>query len=309
MHVLNLVTNPDAPFFEQQVDALARQGVTTTTLGVDGTHDVTDNETGGRSLFDYVRFYSRVLRDTMDSYDVVHANYGLTAPMALAQPTRPVVLSLWGSDLLGDIGRMSQWCARRADAVIVMSQAMADQLDTDCYVIPHGIDLDLFRPIPRQQAREMVGWRPDAKQVLFPYATQRPVKNYPRAERVVERVRERVDADIELQSLHGVPHGRMPLYYNAADTMLLTSKREGSPNAVKEALACNLPVVATDVGDVRERLTGVDSSRVCRTDDELVAGVVDALERGDPADGRAAVEPLGLDGMGERIRAVYMSVC
>lgn len=308
MHVLNLVTNPDAPFFEQQVAALRRRGVTSTTLGVDGERLVTDDDEGSRSVLDYARFYGRVLRMSTATYDVVHANYGLTAPMALAQPNRPVVVSLWGSDLLGDLGRVSRWGARRADAVIVMSQEMADRLDVECHVIPHGIDLTLFRPIPRRQARESVGWRDDARHVLFPYAVQKPIKDHPRAERVVERARTRRDEEIVLQTLHDVPHGRMPLYLNAADALLLTSKSEGSPNSVKEALACNLPVVATDVGDVREHLSGVDPSHVCENDEALVDGLVDVLERGDPADGRAAVTALGLDRMAERIQSVYHSV-
>lgn len=308
MHVLNLVTNPDAPFFEQQVAALARRGVDTTTLAVDGQRRVTDDHEGSRSPLDYAQFYGRVLRASTTQYDVVHANYGLTAPMALGQPSRPVVLSLWGSDLLGGVGRLSRRCARRADAVVVMSREMADQLAVDCHVVPHGIDLELFRPIPRRAARELVGWRDDARQVLFPYAARRPVKDYPRARRVVERTGDRLDGELRLQTLHDVAHERMPLYYNAADTLLLTSKREGSPNSVKEAMACALPVVATDVGDVRERLAGVEPAHVCRSDEALVDGLVDVLERGGRSNGRDAVASLGLDRMAERIESVYESV-
>jgi glycosyltransferase involved in cell wall biosynthesis len=308
MHVLNLVTNPDASFFEQQVATLAQRGVTSTTLGVDGDRVVTDDDTASRSVLDYGRFYARVLRASTTPCDVVHANYGLTAPMALAQPNRPVVISFWGSDLLGTVGQVSQWCAHRADAVIVMSQRMADRLEAPCHVIPHGIDLALFRPIPQRPARELVDWRDDARHVLFPYAAQRTAKDYPRAERVVERARDQFDEDIVLQTLHGIPHARMPLYFNAADTLLLTSISEGSPNSVKEALACNLPVVATDVGDVRERLAGVDPSHVCETDDELVDGLVDVLGRDGPSNGREAVRSLGTDRMGERIESVYESV-
>lgn len=308
MHVLNLVTNPQAPFFEQQVDALERQGVSTTTVGVAGTRETTDDETSSRSVLDYGRFYARVLRRAAGSYDVVHANYGLTAPMALAQPHRPVVLSFWGSDLLGNVGRLSRRCARRADAVIVMSRAMAGAIGTDCHVIPHGVDLDLFRPLPRGPARDAIGWERGVTQVLFPYAAKREMKDFPRAERVVDAVRSRFDGEIALQTLHGVDHARMPLYLNAADALLLTSKSEGSPNSVKEAMACNLPVVATDVGDVRERLAGVDASHVCRDDAELRAGLLDVLARGEPSTGRAAVASLGVERMGERIRAVYDSV-
>jgi glycosyltransferase involved in cell wall biosynthesis len=308
MQVLNLVTNPDAPFYEQQVGALTRQGISETTLSVAGNRAVTDDDSGSRSPLAYAGFYLRVLRRSLEPYDVVHANYGLTAPMALAQPHRPVVLTLWGSDLLGEPAPLSKWCARRADAVIVMSEEMADVLETECHVIPHGIDLSLFRPMPRREARAAVGWRADARHVLFPYAAKREMKDYPRAERVVERVRDRLDDDIVLQTLHDVPHDRMPLYMNAADALLLTSKSEGSPNSVKEAMACNLPVVATDVGDVRERLSDVDPAHVCRTDQQLVDGLTDVLERGVPSDGREAIESLGVDRIGERIRAVYESV-
>lgn len=308
MHVLNLVTNPYASFFQQQIDALSCRGVSETTLDVAGDRTVTDDDVSSRSMLDYGRFYTRVLRHSIEPYDIVHANYGLTGPMALAQPIRPVVLSLWGSDLLGNVGRLSRLCARRADAVIVMSDAMSEMLEPESHVIPHGVDLDLFRPFPRGPARDSVGWRRDARYVLFPYAAQREAKDYPRAKRVVEEARRRLDDDIVLQTLYDVPHARMPLYMNAADALLLTSKSEGSPNTVKEAMACNLPIVATDVGDVRERLSGVDPSFICRTDVELRDALVDVLEKRRPSNGRRAVESLGIDRMGERIKGVYESV-
>lgn len=308
MRVLNLVTNQAAQFYRTQVSVLESRGVEQTTVAVPGQRVTTDEETSPRSLLDYGRFYLRVLGTATEEYDLVHANYGLTAPAALAQPKRPVVVSLWGSDLLGRYGPMVRWCARRADAVIVMSRQMADVLSTECRVIPHGVDLERFRPMPRRQARSAVGWRHDAKHVLFPYPTGREVKDYPRAERVVRAARERIDDDVDLHAVHGVAHARMPLYLNAADALLLTSRWEGSPNSVKEALACNLPVVATDVGDVAERLDGVEPSHVCRTDEELVDGLVDVLQRGTPSDGRRAVEALSTDRVGERFLEVYASV-
>jgi glycosyltransferase involved in cell wall biosynthesis len=309
MNVLNLVTNPHAQFFEQQVATLEELGVTERTLAVPGTRRTTDEGDDSRSPLDYVRFYPRVLRRSLDGYDVVHANYGLTAPAALAQPTRPVVLSLWGSDLLGSVGWLSRRCARLSDAVIVMTEGMAAELGgVDSHVIPHGVDLDRFRPIPQADARDHVGWDRDAAQVLFPYSKGRPVKDYPRAEAVVRAARERLDGPVELQTLFDVPHDRMPLYMNAADALLLTSKHEGSPNSVKEAMACNLPVVAAAVGDVPERLDGVADSFVCRTDAAFVDHLVDVLDRRVRSDGRRHVESLGLERMGERILTVYESV-
>lgn len=308
MRVLNLVTSPDAEFFQLQVAALERRGVEQSTLGVGDGLTHTDQGMDSRSVFDYARFYSETIERSFGEYDLVHANYGLTAPPALLQSSVPVVLSLWGSDLFGPFGRLTRVCSRLADSVVVMSQDMADAVPARCHVIPHGVDLRQFRPFPGRQARSAVGWSQATHHVLFPYPKASEVKDYPRAERVVAAARERFDGRIQLHAIHGVPHARMPLYLNAADALLLTSRREGSPNSVKEALACNLPVVATDVGDVRERLRDIDPAHVCRTDEELVTGLVDALERGPASNGREAVDSMGMDAMGERLQAVYRSV-
>ncbi|KAB1189934.1 glycosyltransferase [Haloferax sp. MBLA0076] len=302
IRTLQLVTTR-RPFFEQQVAALERHGV--------DCHVVTVPKppSGARSLRDYVRFYGRVLRESLDGpYDLVHANYGLTAPAAIAQPTRPIVLSLWGSDVWGKYGSVSDWCSREFDAVIVMSEQMADALDTKSVVIPHGIDMDLFEPLPQTEARAELGWDDQHHHVLFPYAPSREVKDYPRAVRIVETVQERLGNPVTLQTVSGEPHERIPVYMSAADAMLLTSRWEGSPNAVKEALACNLPVVSTDVGDVRSYLSERTGSYVATSDDELVMALCDILERDGRPNSREAMVEFGLDQMAENIVSVYEHV-
>ncbi|MFW5918641.1 MAG: glycosyltransferase [Halanaeroarchaeum sp.] len=308
MRVLNLITDPTVAPFTQQVDALSAIGVEQTTIAVPGKRRTGEEGQRSRSIVDYLRFYPSVLRASLGDFDLVHANYGLTAPAAIAQPRLPVVVSLWGSDLMGGLDWVSKWCSRRADATIVMSAEMQAELSTNSHVIPHGVDLSLFEPRSQRRARESVGWRLDAHQVLFPYPTSRPVKDYPRAERIVEAARERVDGPVVLQSLEYVPHETVPTYMNAADAMVLTSRREGSPNTVKEAMACNLPVVSTDVGDVRERLDGVRPATVSDTDEDLVAGLVDVLERGVDSNGREVAASLSLESMARAIRSVYESV-
>lgn len=206
---------------------------------------------------------------------------------------------------MGKYGWVTRMCMDRVDEVIVMSDEMAAELDRRCHVIPHGVDLDVFEPRDQAAARVEVGFEPDAKHVLFPYPPKRPVKDYPRAERIVERVDAELAAPVRLHTVQGVDHDRMSVYMNAADSLLLTSKREGSPNTVKEALACDLPIVATDVGDVRKQLADVTPSAIGTTDAELVAGLIDVLERGERSNGRERARQLGLDQMGRRIRAVY----
>ncbi|KAB1185117.1 MULTISPECIES: glycosyltransferase family 4 protein [Haloferax] len=302
IHTLQLVTTR-RPFFEQQVAALEQHDVHCDVV------TVPKPPSGVRSLRDYMRFYGRVLREALDGpYDIVHANYGLTAPAAIAQPTRPIVLSLWGSDVWGKYGYVSDWCSREFDAVIVMSEQMADELETESVVIPHGVDMDLFEPLPQDEAQAELGWDDQQQHILFPYSTTREVKDFPRATRIVEAAQERLGRPLTLQTVSGEPHERIPVYMSAADAMILTSRWEGSPNAVKEALACNLPVVSTDVGDVREYLHERSGSFVGRSDEELVTALCEVLERRERPNSRDAMAQYSLDQMAKDIVSVYRQV-
>ncbi|WP_306059015.1 glycosyltransferase [Natronococcus wangiae] len=304
MHVLILTANADAPFMTQQVAALERRGVSFSTLSVAGEVSADTD----RSPFDYLRTVPRVIREAGNGYDLVHAHYGLTAPMALAQVRKPVVLSLWGSDVHGPTAPVSKACAPFCDEVVVMSEEMRSVLGRDCEVIPDGVDLERFQPEPKSRARDAVGWPDDEYHVLFPYSPAREVKNYPRARRVVNAVRGLVDRPVELQTVYGVDHGVVSKYVNAADALLLTSDSEGSPNSVKEALACNVPVVALDVGDVAERLAGVDPSVVATSDEELIDGLIEVLERSERSNGREAVCEVSIERTADRMLDIYERV-
>ncbi|MFC6724180.1 glycosyltransferase family 4 protein, partial [Halobium palmae] len=308
MRVLNLTTNRTARFYVQQVEALEARGVRQTTLSPPGDQYMEMDSDETRSPLDYVRFAPEVLAHTRGDYDLVHANYGLSVPPALLQSRLPVVLSLWGSDLMGEYGWLSKRLARRCDAVIVMSQEMADLLPCDAYVIPHGVNFDRFRPISQADALTATGWDPDVKNVLFPYPPNREVKNYPLAERVVRAADEVLDDDVEIRTISGIAHEDMHRYYNAADAMLMTSRHEGSPNSVKEALACNTPIVSLDVGDVPEQLSGVTNAAVCESEADLVAQLTRVLRTGERSNGREVVRELNLDHMADRILEVYETV-
>ncbi|MGQ3414270.1 glycosyltransferase [Natrinema sp. LN54] len=306
MHVLTLTANADAPFMNQQMAALEDRGVSFTTVPVAGEVDADTD----RSPADYIRTVPEVIKEAGNGYDLIHAHYGLTAPMALAQLRKPVVLSLWGSDVHGPIAPVSRASAPFCDEVVVMSEEMREVLGRDCTVIPDGVDLELFRPEPQEQAKATVGWDDDesAYNVLFPYSPARGVKNYSRAERVVNVVDNLLERPVRLRTVYGVDHDAVADYMNAADALVLTSDSEGSPNSVKEALACNLPVVAVDVGDVRERLAGVDPSHVATSDEDLVRGLIDVLERDERSNGREAASEVSIERTADRMLAVYERV-
>jgi glycosyltransferase involved in cell wall biosynthesis len=300
MRVLVLSTH-DAGLIDQQLAALEDRGIDSEQLIVPGDA----RSDSGHSPVDYLRFLPQVVRRSLDPFDLVYANYGLTGPIALAQPRLPVVLSLWGSDLYGSAGWISRFCARHSEEVVVMSERMGRDLGQDHTVVPHGVDLEKFAPEPQATARAEIGWDEDEAIVLFPYSPSRAVKDYPRAERIVDRVRYRVDAPVVLETVSGVPHEAVSTYMNAADALLLTSKHEGSPNTVKEALACNTPVVATDTGDVRQRVEGVEGSTVSDHDDELATGLAAALEREDRPETRPAVRDVSVERTAATLEEVF----
>jgi glycosyltransferase involved in cell wall biosynthesis len=294
LRVLQLVTTRSS-FFSKQVEALERQGVSVTTVTV-------PSAAGDRSVADYLRFYATTLREALGSHDVVHANYGLTGPFALAQPRRPVVLTLWGSEVMGAADwaeQVSEWSADRADAVVAPSAPVAEAIDAESRIVPFPVDTDLFHPMSQAEARDAVGWDRDATIALFPYSPDREVKNYPLAQRVVESA----SMPVELRTVDGVPYERMPLYMNASDVVLVTSSRESGPMVVKEAAACGVPVVATDVGFVADVLADRPDCRVCDSTATLVAGLESVL-----AGEQIPASPLDvptLQTMGDRLIEVY----
>src|SRR5579884_635417 len=186
-----------APFIKSQVESLREAGVQV---------DVLQPRPGPTPLR-YLEAAMRVLWLTRrrDYYDVVHAHYGLWCLIARLQWRTPVVAAFLGDDLLGTptedgtltplsrlVVRVSQWLCQHVDAVIVKSDEMRRISGcASAMVIPNGVDFDLFRPMPRDQAREALGWRQDAYYILFANDPRIPRKGYSLAVAAVERLRER----------------------------------------------------------------------------------------------------------------------
>lgn len=317
----------DAPFFREQVKILEENGVDCETVIASRMSLTEDSNTvmgrvksglAGQHPPYYAyctaRFYPKLLSKTFrEEYDIVHFNSGMIAPFVPLQPEQPVVLTLWGDGLVGDrlygqFSKICKWAAQHSQAVIVRNEEMRSKLPCESAVIPSGVDTEKFRPIPRETARTEVDWETDARVVLFPYKPSRPKKRYPVAQQVVTDAAASFDGDVELRAIHGKSHSQIPYYMNAADALILPSTMEGSPNTVKEAMACNLPVVTTDVGDVRTRLGPVSNSFVATDEDELRDYLLRILESGALSDGRDHVDDVSLEQMGEDVLAVYDDV-
>jgi glycosyltransferase involved in cell wall biosynthesis len=141
--------------------------------------------------------------------------------------------------------------------------------------------------------------------VLFPANPTRPEKRFGLAEACVARLNQN-SSDVHLHVLKDVPHEDVPTWLNAAEAILVTSTHEGSPNAVKEALACNVPVVSVDVGDVRARIGGIDGCFIADPTPEDLAGKLGLVfESKEPIDARRQMDEISLEHVAEKLREVY----
>jgi glycosyltransferase involved in cell wall biosynthesis len=322
--VTNMYPSPATPalgtFVEDQVTRLRETGVNIDLLCV-------DRAGGGRGA--YRGLGTRVQRaiDDIDP-DLVHVMYGGVMADVVTRTIRdrPVLVAFCGSDLLGGhaISGIAKWserygvrasarAARRATGVVVKSRNLFEALppgldEGRTWVLPDGVDLGRFRPLDRDDCRRALGLDPDRRHVLFPAAPDRPEKRYALARAAVARLDE-TGAHVQLHALGRVPHDDVPTWMNAADAVLLTSMYEGSPNVIKEALACNVPVVSVDVGDVRELVQGIDGCFVAEpVPEDLAAKLGRVLERSHRIDGRPQAEEVSLDRITARLVGIYASL-
>ena len=274
------------------------------------TVDVLDFR-GDRSKLEYLKAAVEVFRQTRHKrYSVVHAHYGVTGLVALFRNGIPLVVSLHGSDAL--VGwhepLISRIVCRLADATIVASRKIADRIPGE--VIPCGVDLSVFEPKPKAEARRRLKLKSEGKYILFPFNPGRGIKRFDLASAAVAKLA-REGVDIELLTASKIPNREMPWYYSAADAMILSSDSEGSSTAVKEALACNLPVVSTNVGDVCEIMEGIAGVQLA---EQTAASLARAIKRvlcppaGFVFNGRTAMERYSQPKMVQAILRVYRRV-
>ena len=229
-------------------------------------------------------------------FDVVHAHFGLTAWVVQAVHGAPRVVTLHGTDVVHPrTGRLTRAILPRMDLVATVSAALEDQLGPRwagrTAVLPSGVDTRRFRPLPRAHARQALELDPDEPCLLFPADPSRPKKRHDRAMEVAGGVR--------LLSLGDVDPAQVPLWVNAANAVLVPSEAEGFGLAVLEALACDVPVLATPVGNHPEALAGIDGT-LCAPFDAATwrVAVAPHLRHGDPrVAGRGRAERWSADRM------------
>ncbi|HEX6388534.1 MAG TPA: glycosyltransferase [Solirubrobacteraceae bacterium] len=255
---------------------------------------------------EYARAARRLRREHRGGdYDVVHAHFGLTAWVALALRGAPRVVTLHGTDVRHPrSGRITRAALPFMDLVATASAELAGELrgagtKRRVAVLPCGVDTTRFRPLPRTEVRRELGLDPDEPCLLFPADPERPGKRHDRARAVADGTR--------LLSLGAIEPDAVPLWINAANAVVVPSEHEGFGLAVLEALACDVPVVATPVGAHPVALQGV-AGTLCAPFDvgAWKAALAPHLAAADPrVDGRGRAALFSAERMARRVVAAW----
>jgi glycosyltransferase involved in cell wall biosynthesis len=213
-------------------------------------------------------------------------------------------------DLLGRI--FSQLSALKATRIVCVSEQLKAKLwwrKNRAIVIPSCIDTNLFYPRSQSEARAELGWSVNRRIVLFNAGGNPEIKRLDLAKSAVD-VAETICGEIQFIILNGnVKQRLIPAMINGADCLLVTSDNEGSPNIVKEAMACNLPVASVDVGDVGERLAGVQPSHIVERDpNEIGKRLAEILNRRSRSNGYEVIQELSSQKLASRVLAVYQEI-
>jgi teichuronic acid biosynthesis glycosyltransferase TuaC len=294
--VTNMYPSPARPalgrFVADQVAALRRTGEVDV--------DVFSFDPGRSGA--YARAAGRLLARRLDHvrFDIVHAHYGLTEWPALAAPARARAVTLHGTDLAHPRSRPITLAGLRFnDLVGVVSEPLAAAVprwaSVGRVVLPCGVDLQRFRRMDRAEARARLGLDPQQPYLLFAADPRRPEKRHDLARAVA--------GETELLTLGNVQPAQVRLWINAANAVLAPSDREGFGLSVLEALACDVPVLATPVGIAPEALAGLSGTLCAPFDlDIWRAALAPLLAASDPrVDGRARAELYSSDRMARRV--------
>lgn len=301
-------------FARRQVESLTRLGI-----------EVSVFHLGSRTdprlvLNEWIRL-RRAIKEF--SPEVVHAHYGtMTGLLCSLATLRPVAITFRGSDLNLEPGigffrnyfghLLSQLSALRAGLICCTSAGLKARLwwrKRKVVVVPTGVNLDLFCPMPKDCARRALGWDIKERIVLFNAGRNPVTKGLALARQAVEAAKKSLGF-IRLVQLNGeVEPENIPLFLNAADCLVIASVSEGSPNILKEAMACNLPVASVDVGDAAERLKGVfPSSVIPRSCAALAQAIVEILAQPRRSNGREMILECSEANISLRMQEAYAGI-
>ena len=280
---------------------------------------------GKRNILKYMNEIKKIRSINHIKYDIIHAYDGSSGFIANFQRGIPVITTFIGSDLLGNyssngrfdygfsiISFFASYAAQLfSKKLITISQNLSRRIyfNKKHKMIKLGVDHNHFNPIGMSAAREKLNWNNDAIYILFPANKNRVIKRYGIAKEIIEEISKEISS-VKLISLEKPNmYPELPLIMSGCNAMIFVSFHEGSPNVIKEALACNLPIFSFDIGDVSEQLEGVTNSHVVNNGNKtaLYKKLLDYLYKTPKkrSNGRNKIIPLSWDNYTVNVENIY----
>lgn len=286
-------------FVKEQADALRAIGLTIEHYCIIG-----------KGIIGYLKNLNSLIRKvSIFKPDIIHAHYGLSGLLANFQRKVPVVTTYHGSD----INNSKAFLFSRLSIIMSAHNIFVSEdirkksiLKSKNSLIPCGVDTKLFSPIDRKSARSTLGIKNDKKVILFAGSFSRKVKNAALAKAAISLM-----SNIELIELKGFRREQVAKLINASDALLMTSFSEGSPQIIKEAMACNCPIVSVPVGDVPEMIENLEGYHISSYNaTDIAIKLQKSLDFKGKIAGRERIMEKGLDNItiANRLKGLFESI-
>lgn len=285
---------------DRQRNAIEREGINITCYTI---------ENGG--LFGYIKAFQKLKRELKGKYfDLIHAHYNISGFVSALASKKPVCCSLMGSDIFQQnnvLKLITKLFSKYLWKSVIVKSLEMKQLIPSALIIPNGVDFINFRPINKNESQNFTGFDHLVHNIIFVAKNpEAKVKNLELAKHAIKLTGMN---NIKLHIISDIDFSLLPYYYNAADLILLTSFSEGSPNVIKEAMACNCPIVATDVGDIRQMIEDTEGCFITSFDPIEISNKIKlALNFGKRTNGREKIKHLDNKIIAKQIISVYKKI-
>ena len=275
-----------SPFIQEQIYSLSKEGINVYQFAIKG-----------RGIIGYLRNVNKLYKlNRSMRYSVIHAHYGYSGLLCALSFCWPLIITFHGTDVSNKRSRIISIVSMFLSNInIFVSQSLIDlcpyvKIFNKNYIIPCGVDLDLFQPKYNKNTNN-----DNTCRILFSSSIQNPIKNYKLASKAINLI----DIPIELIELNNKSRNEVAKLMNKVDLLLLTSFSEGSPQVIKEAMSCNCPIVATDVGDIRYVIDNTNGCYITSFDPKDISKKINQAfnyrQKSIYTNGRMQIKSLGLD--------------
>ena len=284
-----------SPFVQEQVNSLKNLGISFDYFLIKG-----------KGIIGYLKNF-HVLYQTIsnNSYDLLHAHYGLSGLLAITQFKIPVLITFHGSDInLKKNYIFSRLAANLSNDNIFVHSKLPKKLKVfsrKLNIIPCGVNTNTFRPFSKNASKELLGLDKNTRYILFSSAFDNPIKNAPLAIKATKRFKK-----TNLIELKNYTKKEVCLLMNAADLLLITSFSETGPIVAKEAIACNCPIISTDVGDVKTLIHNIRNCFITNFDHVDICQKINLIfESDERSDGSESMQRFSLGKIAKKVSKVY----